>query len=132
MHQRITKFSLILAFIGAICISYSLLKKEDRISRFKSQQTEIIVIDLKDPNDVNYLLFLGLFLIIPSLVILLINYFFVFDTKINDKRNLTQKENEILILIERGYSNKDISSELSISISTVKTHVYNTSTNSDH
>jgi DNA-binding NarL/FixJ family response regulator len=66
-----------------------------------------------------------MFLLIPSLVIFMVRYFGVSNTKINDKTSLTQKESEVLILIERGYSNKDISNELSISVSTVKTHVNN-------
>jgi DNA-binding CsgD family transcriptional regulator len=125
MHLKINKLLLALAIIGAICICYSLIQQKDRISSFNTKQAEIIVIDLKDHNEINYLLILGMFLLIPSLVIFMVRYFGVSNTKINDKTSLTQKESEVLILIERGYSNKDISNELSISVSTVKTHVNN-------
>lgn len=41
------------------------------------------------------------------------------------KYNLTERENEIVELIVKGFSNAEISEELSISLPTVKTHVSN-------
>ena len=41
------------------------------------------------------------------------------------KVNLTTREKEILIMLGQGKSNSEISHELCISTSTVKTHVYN-------
>ncbi|HMQ07327.1 MAG TPA: LuxR C-terminal-related transcriptional regulator [Saprospiraceae bacterium] len=51
------------------------------------------------------------------------------DGTINEKAleifNLTQREYEILQLIVKGLSNADIASSLFLSLSTVKTHIYN-------
>jgi two-component system nitrate/nitrite response regulator NarL len=40
-------------------------------------------------------------------------------------RSLTRRETEILALVDRGLSNKDIARELHIEVSTVKNHVHN-------
>ena len=40
-----------------------------------------------------------------------------------DLSNLTPREDEILRLIHKGYTNKQISGELGISVQTVKTHI---------
>lgn len=42
-----------------------------------------------------------------------------------DMANLTQREQEVLALIERGMSNKQIGRELCIEVRTVKNHVHN-------
>jgi DNA-binding NarL/FixJ family response regulator len=39
--------------------------------------------------------------------------------------NLTRRESQIVPLIERGLSNKEIARELSIEITTIKNHVHN-------
>lgn len=44
---------------------------------------------------------------------------------VNPFKNLTQRENEVTILLLKGYSNKDISMSEFISEATVKTHVRN-------
>ena len=45
--------------------------------------------------------------------------------EISQKYELTAREKEILIFLVQGYSNKDISEKLCISLATVKTHIYN-------
>jgi len=124
IFKKITTI-LFIAIFGLTTIIYSLLDKKDNISTFNSKQTEITIIDLSVNNDINYLLFIGLFLFISSFILFFIKYFTKFYTYVDDNTNLTQKENEILTLIEKGYSNKDISNELYISVSTVKTHITN-------
>ncbi len=39
--------------------------------------------------------------------------------------NLTSREKEVILLLGRGASNVEIATELSISITTVRTHVHN-------
>lgn len=42
-----------------------------------------------------------------------------------EKYNITRREEEIIALIQMGYSNIEISEEMSISVSTVEKHIYN-------
>ena len=48
-----------------------------------------------------------------------------FPNEISRKFDLTKRELEIINLIDKGYSNKDISNQLFISSHTVKTHIMN-------
>lgn len=47
----------------------------------------------------------------------------VFDRAAWEKLGLTNRENEVLQLLVKGYSNAEIASELFLSVSTVKTYV---------
>lgn len=49
----------------------------------------------------------------------------VFDEDAWKKLNLTTRENEVLQLLVKGYSNAEIAEKLFLSVSTVKTHVSN-------
>lgn len=118
------KTILFLATIGVTTIIYSLLQKKGTVSTFNNEQSKITIIDLRNNNEVNYLLFVGLFIFIISFVLFIVKYYSTIN-KVNERNVLTPKENEILALIEKGYSNKDISNELFISVSTVKTHINN-------
>ena len=60
-----------------------------------------------------------------SLLLFLMKHFAQSDNVVAKKNNLTQRESEILTLIKKGYSNKEISNELFISVNTVKTHINN-------
>ena len=46
-------------------------------------------------------------------------------TKPDRLSSLTDREQEILELVERGLANKEIASQLHIDVSTVKSHVHN-------
>ncbi len=119
------KIILFLATIGATTIIYSLLQNKEPVSTFNNEQSKITIIDLRHNNEVNYLLFVGLFIFIISFALFIIKHYSITNKNINDRTILTPKENEILVLIEKGYSNKEISNELFISVSTVKTHINN-------
>ena len=118
------KTILFLATIGVTTIIYFLLQKKEPVSTFNNEQSKITIIDLRNNNEVNYLLFVGLFIFIISFVLFIVKYYSTIN-KVNERNVLTPNENEILALIEKGYSNKDISNELFISVSTVKTHINN-------
>jgi DNA-binding NarL/FixJ family response regulator len=46
------------------------------------------------------------------------------QTSVNDS-SLTQRENEILDLLAKGFRNKQIADQLNVSVNTIRTHVYN-------
>lgn len=105
-------------------VLYSLIQKGNNVSTFNAGKREITIVDLQSKSDINYLLFIGLFLFLLGLTLLIIEFYYKSNYQIGSAKNtLTQKENIVLSLIEKGYTNKDISNELSISVSTVKTHV---------
>ncbi len=49
----------------------------------------------------------------------------LFDQAAWEKLGLTSRENEVLQLLVKGYSNAEIASQLFLSVSTIKTHVSN-------
>ncbi len=110
--------------IGVTITIYSLLQKKEPISTFNNEQSKITIIDLRHNSEINYLLFAGLFLIAISLALFLIKQYFSDDSNI-ERNLLTPKEKQILELIKQGKTNKEIASELFISVSTVKTHINN-------
>jgi len=113
-----------LSAIGVTITIYSLLQKKEPISTFNNEQSKITIIDLRHNSEINYLLFAGLFLIAISLALFLIKQYFSDDSNI-ERNLLTPKEKQILELIKQGKTNKEIASELFISVSTVKTHINN-------
>ncbi len=118
------KTIIILSAIGVTITIYSLLQKKEPISTFNNEQSKITIIDLRHNSEINYLLFAGLFLIAISLALFLIKQYFSDDSNI-ERNLLTPKEKQILELIKQGKTNKEIASELFISVSTVKTHINN-------
>ena len=118
------KINLSLATIGIIMVVYSFFKKNNTVTTYNTQHSEITIIELRQNNNINYLLLIGLILIIISFLLLIFKYYSNHNI-INEKDALTPRENEILDLIQKGYSNKDIAKELFISVSTVKTHINN-------
>jgi DNA-binding NarL/FixJ family response regulator len=47
------------------------------------------------------------------------------QTSKSQKNSLTQRENEILDLLAQGFRNKEIASQLFVSVNTIRTHIYN-------
>jgi len=119
------KIILFLSAIGVTTTIYSLLQRKGPISTFNNEQSKITIIDLRHNNEINYLLFIGLFLITFSFVLFLIRQYFKTNSNVVERNNLTPKEKQILELIKQGKTNKEIASELFISVSTVKTHINN-------
>jgi len=114
-----------LSAIGVTTTIYSLLQRKEPISTFDNEQSKITIIDLRHNNDINYLLFIGLFLLSVSFVLFLYKQYFTTDSNVVKRNHLTSKEKEILELIKQGKTNKEIANELFISVSTVKTHINN-------
>ena len=86
------KMILFFATIGLTTVIYSLLQKKNNISSFNNEQTEITIIDLRHSNEVNYLLFVGLFIFILSFTLFIIKHFSITNKSVNERTILTKKE----------------------------------------
>ena len=118
---------LFLAFgVGLILIGYH--KKKERITNFQGDHTNITIIDLSEEKKdfFTYYLISGITLISIGLIISIGSI-----KQLNSKSEstpfdrLTNQEKKVVHFIIEGKSNKEIANELSISLSTVKTHANN-------
>lgn len=119
----IKKILIITVFIGLILTIFGLLSRNNPVETFNTGKSEITIINLTKKTEFNYLLITGVALIFISL-----SLFFLENLKNNKVDNLTEltaKEKQIFNLIKEGKTNKEIATELFISLSTVKTHINN-------
>lgn len=111
---------------GLILIGYN--QKKERVSSFHENNTNITIIDLtkERTNYFNYYLISGILLISIGLIIS-IDVFKKpnIEHETNPFELLTIQEKKVVHLINEGKSNKEIADELSVSLSTVKTHISN-------
>lgn len=110
--------------ISGLALLYFGLEKKQNIANYRVNETTVTVIDLTQKNSDTT------FLIIVGVLLILIGLFFAVSTsaakpKRKSKDNLTRQEKNVVSLIEKGKTNKEIAIELSVSVSTVKTHVNN-------
>jgi len=123
------KGNIILA-ISIFCIVlgvFLLFQKEgdNRVKNYDAGGNSVTIIDLtKEEKKTNYLFLTSGILLISIGSVFLGNQFFRYK-KESDFTKLTDREKYIVSLISQGMSNKDIGNELSISLSTVKTHINN-------
>jgi len=118
---------LFIAATGIAAITYSLASDNKSVTNYNQANTEVIIIDLQESHQINYILFIGVFLLVISFGLFLIKHRTdSIDNKLADRpQELTIREKEILHLVNSGMLNKEIAHELSISTSTVKSHVNN-------
>ncbi len=96
--------------------------------KLASENVSVTVISLGQEKAPPYKLFLGVALLIFGAGL---SYYFLRqilqEKKIskNKELQLTHQEHKIYKLIQSGYSNKEIASELNVSLSTIKTHINN-------
>ena len=125
-HNKVFWGAISFAILSISIIAYSLLDKKTKVSNYNTGKTDIIIINLKENNDINLLLIIGIFFLI--IAFFSITYLFISKNTTNSSTKteikLTSKEIEILALIKEGKSNKEIASELFISVSTVKSHIH--------
>jgi len=111
-------------FIGLILLIYGILNPIKPINTFNGGNKEITIIEVNKISKPNYMLFFGISL--SALSILLFSFDYLAKMQNHTKsQNLTNKETKILELLKQGKTNKEIASELFISVSTVKTHINN-------
>ncbi len=112
--------------ITLILIGYN--QKKERVSNFQSNNSNITIIDLSEEKAdyFNYYLISGILLISVGLIVS-IKLFEKSGTE--DEKDpferLTNQEKKIVDFLSEGKSNKEIANELSISLSTIKTHTNN-------
>ncbi len=122
--QRKVFFIITSLIIGLVMITYGIFNPIKPVNKFNGENTEITIIEVNKISKPNYVLIFGISLTVFSILLFLFDYL---SKKQNHKKPqiLTNKETEILELIKQGKTNKEIASELFISVSTVKTHINN-------
>lgn len=114
--EKFKVFLLTLTFIlGVFCL---VKLNKTGVSNFKNNNVSVTVINLKEKPFINIYDVVGSVLIIASV-------FGFYSILRNKKTPLTNQEQKIYNFIKQGFSNKEIASELNISLSTVKTHINN-------
>ncbi len=111
-------------FLGLIMAIYGVLNPIKPVNTFNSVNKEITIIEVSNISKPNYVLIIGISLTVLSILLFFFNNLVKKQNR-NKSLNLTNKETEILKLLKQGKSNKEIASELYISVSTVKTHINN-------
>ena len=112
--------------IALILIAYN--QKKERISNFQSNNANIMIINLSDKKTdyFNYYLISGiLFISIGLIVSINLLKKLAIEDKVRPFERLTIQEKKIVHFIHEGKSNKEIANELSVSLSTIKTHTNN-------
>ena len=120
----------IILVISIFCIVLGVFllfhKEEDnRVKNYDAGGNSVTIIDLtKEEKKTNYL-FLTSGILLISIGSVFLGNRFIRNKKESNFEKLTEREKFIVSLISQGMTNKDIGNELSISLSTVKTHVNN-------
>ena len=122
-----TKFLAIVCLLlaGLLLIYMGSIKSREPLN-YSIKDTSITVIDLSEKdNHLNIISILGILLI--SFATILTAHNFLYRPKIQSQKinKLTRQEERIISYIKNGLTNKEIAIELSISLSTVKTHINN-------
>lgn len=114
--------------IVCLSIGFALLYLGSKNSNVSSYQlaSNITVIDLsKKESNLHSLVIFGTILLTTAIFLTLHLYFSIPPSTPTIDDKITKQEKKIVLLIVQGKSNKEIASELSISTSTVKTHINN-------
>ncbi len=126
------KKTLLIILILPLILGIYLIVKPDKsnVVRSEVKKNVVVVIDLKKDKAFPINKIIGVVLVLSSMFFA---YYFYNKTNrlLAEKENntpqesLTIQESKICKLIKMKYSNKEIATELNISVSTVKTHVNN-------
>ncbi|QYJ67170.1 response regulator transcription factor [Flavobacterium litorale] len=131
LNQKLTLIHLITVLVIAIGILLIINgnNKKENVASYDNGNVTVAVIDFSQPKPepkTNYKLLSGMVLIALGVVVFAKMYFTKNHTPTTEPlTKLTEKEKEVTYLIQQGKSNKEIATELSISLSTVKTHINN-------
>ena len=128
---KIKFFTIVIFLLSGLALLYFDYNKKNNNTSFQSNDKTITVIDLSDKSsDFSIPLILGIVLI--SIAVLLTLQTFLLNPApspptptLNLRSKISKQEQKVVSLIEQGKTNKEIAIELSISTSTVKTHINN-------
>jgi|GEM_PF-975957 len=128
---KIKFFTIVIFLLSGVALLYFDYNKKNYKTSFQSNDETITVIDLSDKSsDFSIPLILGIVLI--SIAVLLTLQTFLLNPAPspptptpNLRSKISKQEQKVVSLIEQGKTNKEIAIELSISTSTVKTHINN-------
>lgn len=117
-------FLFILLFIFGLGV-FLILKPENRgVSYFEKENILVGVVNLKEKSALNVNKIIGTILILSAIG----GYFLIQKSVLflrNKREKLTLQETKVYNLLTKAYSNKEIASELNVSVSTIKTHINN-------
>ena len=126
--RTIFLFVNIFAIIMGSWLMYIGYEKTQKVSNFQSNDNSVTIIELSNnKSKINAYIVIGVILISVALTSVLIITTSLLKKpstpKLEDK--LTNQEKVVINLIKKGMTNKEIASELNVSLSTVKTHINN-------
>lgn len=116
-------FLFILLFVFGLGV-FLILKPENKgISYFEKENILVGIINLKEKSTLKVNKMVGAVLILSAIF----GYFLMhkLPSLKNKREKLTQQETKVYNLLTKAYSNKEIASELNVSVSTIKTHINN-------
>ncbi len=123
VRQLVILISIVIASAGIFLI-VSGLRKQDPVTSINTGTAKITLIRVpKKESAVNYSILWGAALLIVSAVLLIKNK--TLTPGRSNEKELTVREKKIIELMKKSMLNKEIATELNVSLSTVKTHVNN-------
>jgi len=112
--------------ITGLSLLYLNHKENQNVFSYDQKDTSITVIDLKKEKNIVGTYFLtGLLLITLGTVLSIKTFYSIYKRLPSLDEKLTKQEAKVVSLIKEAKTNKEIAMELSISTSTVKTHINN-------
>ena len=126
-QKKIKLIGYILALSLGAYLLYAAYAHNEIVSNQELGQNQIVIIDLTQNNGINdaWYFYTGIVLVCIAAIFFLKNYLSPKTPKSKLLKKLTVQELKITQLMQQGLSNKQIAQELSISLSTVKTHINN-------
>ncbi len=126
-NRNSLKIHLVLfSFIVGLGILFLDFHTSRNVYSYDKDGTSVVVIDLYSRNDdISILYIMGLILVGGSILFSIYSYWSSSQYSRIKRDKLTQQEKRIVGLIKSSKTNKEIAIDLSISPSTVKTHINN-------
>jgi len=117
---------IVLLIVTGLSLLYLNHKENQSVFSYGQEDTSITIIDLQKNKNIVSIYFLTGLLLITLGTVLAIKTFYSINKRLPSlDEKLTKQEAKVVSLIKEDKTNKEIAMELSISTSTVKTHINN-------